>query len=427
MFASFTTKRDEAEEYGRAWRGGIPVVFELRSAWCRRLWNGTYLLHPFAVLHVEAVAGNAVKLVEVEPLEPARIARPPGRRPGVIPKGGKVTELHAAAQLGDVRGIARFVSRPELIDRREASGWTPLAVAAKHGKTEAVKALAWLGADLNVPTNDGASPMYIAACEGHLKLVRVLGSLGANVNVPDNSGAAPVYIAAQQGHVGVVKALASLGADVNVRERSGATPVFIAAQQGHLEIVKALASVGADVTLPLVNGPTPVFVAALSGHSEVVKALASLGVEVNVRTSDGATPLFIGAGKGRLEVVKTLASFGADVNTQTDDGTTPLFIAAAADHDKMVRTLVSLGADVNLRRKNWKWSRYYIETFGMNPEESGDWTPLMIAARNGHVEVVKVLVKAGASVEVMLSDGRTALSLAIAMGHAEVAASLAAL
>jgi hypothetical protein len=66
MFSSFTEKRDEAEEYGRAWRGGVPVMFELRSALCPRLGNGTYLQHPFAVLRVEAVTGNAVRLVEGE-------------------------------------------------------------------------------------------------------------------------------------------------------------------------------------------------------------------------------------------------------------------------------------------------------------------------------------------------------------------------
>jgi hypothetical protein len=45
------------------------VIFELRSAWCRRLRNATYLLHPFALLQGEAVVGNVVKLLEVELLE----------------------------------------------------------------------------------------------------------------------------------------------------------------------------------------------------------------------------------------------------------------------------------------------------------------------------------------------------------------------
>jgi ankyrin repeat protein len=50
--------------------------------------------------------------------------------------------------------------------------------------------------------------------------------------------------------------------------------------------------------------------------------------------------------------------------------------------------------------------------------------PLMIAARNGHVEVVNVLLGAGASAGMRLSDGRTALSLATAMGQVDVAAIL---
>jgi ankyrin repeat protein len=54
----------------------------------------------------------------------------------------------------------------------------------------------------------------------------------------------------------------------------------------------------------------------------------------------------------------------------------------------------------------------------------GDWTRLMIAAWNGHVEVVKALMGARAAPGVTLSDGRTALSLAIAKGRANVAAIL---
>jgi hypothetical protein len=64
MFASFTEQREVAGGFGSAWRGGVQVLFELRSAWCRRLRNGTYLLHPFVVLQVEAVVGNVVDLLQ---------------------------------------------------------------------------------------------------------------------------------------------------------------------------------------------------------------------------------------------------------------------------------------------------------------------------------------------------------------------------
>jgi predicted LPLAT superfamily acyltransferase len=277
MFTSFTEKREEAEEYGRAWRGGVRVLFELRSAWCRRLRNGTYLLHPFAVLEVEAVSGNAVKLVEVELVAPAHVEPPPAQRPGVVPKAGDLTEAHQAARAGDVRAIARFAAQPEFINARDADGWTPLAVAAHLGHSEAVKELAWLGADLNFAISDGSTPVYLAARTGHVEVVKALGTLGASVNVPQKDGMTPVFVAACKGHVEVVTALGTLGANVSVPEKGGATPICVAAQNGHVEVVKALGTLGVNVSVPAKDGRTPVYVAAGNGHVEVVRALGTLG------------------------------------------------------------------------------------------------------------------------------------------------------
>jgi hypothetical protein len=139
LFSSFTEKREEAEDYGRAYRGGVPVMFELRSALCPRLRDGTYLQHPFAVSRVEAVTGNTVKLVEVELLEPARVTE----LPGVIPRDRGEMELHRAAECGDVRAIMTFATRPEFINARDADSWTPLMVASAYGEKEAVKARLW--------------------------------------------------------------------------------------------------------------------------------------------------------------------------------------------------------------------------------------------------------------------------------------------
>jgi hypothetical protein len=97
----------------------------------------TYLLHPFAQLRVEAMVGNAAKLVE---FEPARAYRLLGQRPGAIPNEGGGTEVHEAAMRGDVRTIVRIETRSEFMKARDAETWTPRAIAAIYGSTEAVEA-----------------------------------------------------------------------------------------------------------------------------------------------------------------------------------------------------------------------------------------------------------------------------------------------
>jgi hypothetical protein len=232
MFASFTEQREVAEEYGRAWRGGVQVLFELRSAWCRQLRNGTYLLHPFVLLQVEAVTGTTVKLVEIELLEPGLVGPLPAQRRGVVPKVGELKALCEAASEGDVRAIARLASHPELINARDSEGLTPLHYACYNGRTEAVKALVWLGGSVNSQTGLGATPLLVASQEGHEGTARILVSLGADVNTPNTVGATPVGIASQGGHESVVRVLASLGADVNTPDKWGVTPLMIASQFG---------------------------------------------------------------------------------------------------------------------------------------------------------------------------------------------------
>jgi hypothetical protein len=50
----------------------------------------------------------------------------PALRPGVVPKKGEVTELHRAAQRGDVAAVLEFAVRPEFINAQNAEGKTPL-------------------------------------------------------------------------------------------------------------------------------------------------------------------------------------------------------------------------------------------------------------------------------------------------------------
>ena len=87
-----------------------------------------------------------------------------------------------------------------------------------------------------------------------------------------------------------------------------------------------------------------------------------------------------------------------------------LVLAALRGDTAVVETLVRLGADVNA----WSSDSFSSEVL----------TPLMAAAQMGHVDTVAALLEGGAAVDAVGSGGCTALEVAEANGHANVAALL---
>ena len=88
-------------------------------------------------------------------------------------------------------------------------------------------------------------------------------------------------------------------------------------------------------------------------------------------------------------------------NPDNDIGSTPLMIAARNNHLEVVEYLVKNGAKVNQAKENGS-------------------TPLYIAAQEGHLEVVEYLVGQGAKVDQVVQDNWTPLHIAAENGFQEV-------
>jgi ankyrin repeat protein len=114
--------------------------------------------------------------------------------------------------------------------------------------------------------------------------------------------------------------------------------------------------------------------------TEQMAHLLRSGAMVNI-VDDGHTPLQWAASVGNHEAVKALLQHGADPNLSSEPISTTALHFAAVVSAEMVALLCSAGAQPNSRND-----------IGM--------TPVMVAAKLGRLDIVKLLVKYGALLEV---------------------------
>jgi len=274
------------------------------------------------------------------------------------------------------------------------------------------------------------------------------------------TAAGPVSIAdaAMRGDRADVLAMIKQGADVNAPQGDGVTALHWAARHGDVELVAALVAAGANPRATTRFGSyTPLHLAAERGSAAIAKALLDAGSPVDARTNTGATPLMFAAAAGDVAAVTTLLEKGAVVNAQEIDRLhTPLIFAAAAGRVDAVKLLIARGADPNAATKLTDLGA--LSRNGENPDGrnlavkpetrkrpppprplvpgvdrqhlvneqvawQGGMTPLLYAAREGHIDVARALLDAGVDVNQSKGGDRaSALLVATVNGQFDLAA-----
>jgi len=185
---------------------------------------------------------------------------------------------------------------------------------------------------------------------------------------PTQPSAVPLYYASLCGFRGLVERLvAAHPQDINARGGIHDTPMDVASSRGHFEIVQLLLSNNADPHLCDSDGDSPLHTASLGGHVEVVKILLDCGVDVDQRGKDGWTALHDASSCGRVEVAQFLIQQGAVVDALNDGQQTALYLAAC--DLELARLLINSGASVNIADKD-------------------SWTPLLMAVWMGNCGAV---------------------------------------
>ena len=379
---------------------------------------------------------------------------------------GKVIEgstvLHWAAFKGGARHrllLSVLLAAGESVDipAQGAEGWTPLHIAAYKGNDRIVRQLIEAGANVEqIDTANGRTALHFAALKGHKTTCEMLLKAGCDPSLMDVVGNSSIDVARRFGNVeclrtildfqteklnnelmaavkwrrgGRMRQLLAAGAAPNSRDSRGTSVLTWACNRGFEEGVRQLLDHGADVNASNTHGSTPLIEACMSGNANVVNALLQHGADVSAVIKDtGDNALHMASRRGHAEVVESLLTSPSTVvdKKAVDE-------AAINNNGAVLRILLSHDAKVDmslLQAAAFIGSnsavKLYIDKGDLARDATCDVSALIIAAQEGHVDVVRTLLTAHVDPNRRDAEGKTALYWAAAEGHDDVAALLIA-
>lgn len=309
---------------------------------------------------------------------------------------------------------------------------TPLHDAAEHGHAGVAKVLIAHGGNVDARNEGGWTPLHTAARGGHVDIIELLLDHGAQVDLSGSWGETPLLVAVDEDQLAAATVLVAHDAEVNVqgtKYRYATTPLHMAIWIADHDMVELLVTHGADVNLMDEDGYSPLHSAACSLNREIVELLIAHGADVHARSGYGGTPLRYAAQYGYVPVAEALIQAGARVDGE-DEPRTPAVWAMLSDERTMVEFLVGQGARVTLHMAVYiedvnRVTTLIVGSSELNLSLNELGTPLHIAARAGNSEIVRLLIAAGAKLDVKGgSYAYTPLQEAIGHKHSEVAAIL---
>lgn len=190
--------------------------------------------------------------------------------------------------------------------------------------------------------------------------------------------------AAERGEVHVVQRLLAQGAHVNAQDGRGRTALIAAAYSNHLDVAEILITAGADVNMQDITQQSAYLIATsdVGDDPRLLNLTLQNGADVTSLDSYNGTGLIRAADRGHVAIIQALLATPITVDHVNRLGWTALLEAVILGdgdvrHTEVVRLLVEAGANVNIADKQ-----------GI--------TPLAHARERGYMDIVNILEQADA-------------------------------
>jgi ankyrin repeat protein len=343
--------------------------------------------------------------------------------------------LELACYFGLVEVMDHFLEQSAVPNLPPQSYQTAMEFAAERGHAEIVERL------VN-RTTVAPGVLHLAARGNHLECIKVLITAGANPNEFHCFEYNSLLEAARRGYVDGVDTMIENQADCNtVSKTLMLSALQLASRLGNADLVQRLLDSGASLTSTDNTGYDALKYAAEGGFHRVVEVLLNHSftvmtnrtedivgtsscerIDMDAKAKCGNTAIHLAAAGGHSAVVQLLLTKNAKLGLMNNDGHTPLHVACQAGFVGVVEQLISVVSNSQANEDNPSEKRPIPDEENSGPSEATALSPIELAVKCQHLQVVKLLLRP--NLVVTRDSSFKALFLACQLGYVDIAEAL---
>lgn len=301
----------------------------------------------------------------------------------LFPLSENEKDLLDAAENGALDLLEECLLQGANVDSFDMFGTTALMFAAQGGHESIIDVLLNHGASLEAKAVSSETALTLAAAKGEISAVKMLVAAGANIDSENEYGDTALAIAVDDGNYSAVLELIELGANINelnydVYDEGELIDIYEI--DGEYNVIDPIINAGPfDIAVPILlhgdrqcktlkadgcnervgrwskvwhdKGKKVLERALREGHEETVKALVALGIYSDECGNEVEAKLLNASINGDMIAFRDSLAKKVNINKVYNDGKTALIFAVINGHSEIVKELVRAGADINAKSK----------------------------------------------------------------------------